>query len=1127
MTERHFMTGFTATGTTTITAILCDTPHNIYEQRSMKHRNRQQDTRACHSDKSMRGRWMAATIIALLLSASTAGAQWSNDPSANNLVDLNGTVSRIVAVGTGGTVAVWIAPNSTISAARYDASGDPAAYWGIASVTIPGNLNLKFLEIAPGTTPDPALGMNPGLPSGVVHIVVGAATGEVYTVTLDNNGLFDTPFLLSGNGDPGNGLAIAEGGVVWAGGPAHGNKIVTRTSAGAIAPVSIAPDPASVQKNCHVVPDGYGGVIVIWEDYRGSSAPRIHAQRLVNGAKMWSEDGYDILMTTTPVATGRQTNPQMVFVPGRVYQSGPGGTHGYTYTSAGGHVCIAWEDTRNGSTAGRDIYIQSLDVWGNRLWNPIGTPVSTADGDQQAIAMTISDDAAAVVGSNLYPGVYRDIFIAWQDRRDGIWKRYAQRISRDGDLRWSPDPFADVPDMNGMLVSHRPGATGVLEPLPPTIVTANNEAVITSVSYPGGSYIDASLPDIHAQRLSSEGVVVWSQPLSIATGDQLPVYSALIPQSEWSTDDLIVSLWIDTRSPSTPAVYAQAMRWCDGAVDLMLPTGGDVWIRRSGIDDGSDPLPYNTTDWTDAPWNAPDVWNVTTDGSGTPIDPDDPMGMLHSDPNLLYSNIRRVRLRNRGCTPSDQGELGAWLSPPSTGDPWPSGPSSAWTLQGGIQGVPSIPPGGEVIIDIPWTPLVTGHKCFYIRFESNNDPIQSEGAWPINNVVASNNLAHRNIDIIDYATRSTEHFFINNFDNRFRDIDLHFDLNRLTPGPTRLNNLGVSLRLDPEMYSAWDKAGRRGEGIRVNRDSSIQLVDTAHARMLGLSMGPRGRARVEYRFDSLDKNTVEHLGIQVSQYTLDSGARRLDGGLTWDIRVGRSTVTPPPTGGDTLGPDRLTPRPIHVQTFALYVANQNRPGTTITSVVIGTGPNTTILAVGPPEDPRKTTISLAKDRTGHRYVYRCATEDQTRIYPGQSFRPIYLTVSSADTGSISLTFQTIDQRGDTISNGSVTVRDPLTSGIRDENHPALVMRSSILECYPNPATSTGTVRFALPSIVHGADLVLSDAAGRRIRTLVERGTFASGVNEREFDLSDLPSGVYFVTLEIDGSSYTASIRVLH
>ena len=108
----------------------------------------------------------------------------------------------------------------------------------------------------------------------------------------------------------------------------------------------------------------------------------------------------------------------------------------------GGDVIVTWQDSRSGHY---DIYAQRFDGDGNPLWTIDGVAVCTAANDQN-IPDIVSDDADGAI-------------IAWEDRRNGKWDIYAQRIDPDGNILWATEASRRM---------HRCGETRCRRELPPT-----------------------------------------------------------------------------------------------------------------------------------------------------------------------------------------------------------------------------------------------------------------------------------------------------------------------------------------------------------------------------------------------------------------------------------------------------------------------------------------------------------------------------------------------------------------------------------------------------------------------------------------------------------------------------------
>lgn len=157
------------------------------------------------------------------------------------------------------------------------------------------------------------------------------------------------------------------------------------------------------QEYMEIIPDGFGGAIMVWADYRTPTPPYlyhdIYAQRVdKRGNELWASGGIPISTDTLD-----QSLPQIV-------------PDGY------GNFIICWVDTRN-ATYG-DIYAQRIDIDGNALWTSGGIPISPGAYNQNYPRMIPVEGGGAI--------------IAWLDWRSGSnYDVYAQRIDTSGTELWT------------------------------------------------------------------------------------------------------------------------------------------------------------------------------------------------------------------------------------------------------------------------------------------------------------------------------------------------------------------------------------------------------------------------------------------------------------------------------------------------------------------------------------------------------------------------------------------------------------------------------------------------------------------------------------------------------------------
>lgn len=188
--------------------------------------------------------------------------------------------------------------------------------------------------------------------------------------------------------------------------------------------LSTAPDG---QRYPGVIPDGSGGAIITWEDWRigGSDSADIYVQRFsASGDMLWPENGHPVCS-----APFRQNKPRPV-------------------TDGAGGIYVLWSDKRKGNDQDSDVYAQWIDADGNFRWEEFGRPICTAD-DTQFEPKGITDGEGGA-------------FVAWIDNRNNppegnnsdiyatrIFSEHALTVTLDIKPGSCPNPFN--PKSNGVL----------------------------------------------------------------------------------------------------------------------------------------------------------------------------------------------------------------------------------------------------------------------------------------------------------------------------------------------------------------------------------------------------------------------------------------------------------------------------------------------------------------------------------------------------------------------------------------------------------------------------------------------------------------------------------------------------
>jgi hypothetical protein len=221
-----------------------------------------------------------------------------------------------------------------------------------------------------------------------------------------------------------------------------------------------------------MVPDGAGGVILGWSDYR-SAGFHVFAQRISGaGAVQWQANGVPVCL-----AAGTQ-------VLGGIVSDGAGG------------AILGWTDSRAGSFT--DIYTQRLNGSGAAVWTANGVPVCTAASTQYAPVLDTDGAGGAI--------------LCWRDQRGTFDEDlYAQRVNSAGTPQWTAD---------GIVVSN-----SINDQTSQCLVSDGTGGVIVAWSDArNGGW------DLYAQHLTGTGSALWfytGLAISTAAGDQtLPALAA-------------------------------------------------------------------------------------------------------------------------------------------------------------------------------------------------------------------------------------------------------------------------------------------------------------------------------------------------------------------------------------------------------------------------------------------------------------------------------------------------------------------------------------------------------------------------------------------------------------------------
>ncbi len=348
--------------------------------------------------------------VARLLADGTIAPGWP----ANGLAVCTAVGAQffpvLAADGSGGAFVVWIdrrgGPNADIYASRVLGNGTIAPGWPAQGMALTATLND---ESFPQVMADGA---------GGAYVVwqfnYGGGDWDIYATRITGSASFAAGFGLNGN-------AICV--------------------------------PTQSQDQAHLTPDGAGGAIIVWQDYRSGAEYDIFAQRLnPDGGAAWAYQGVPVC-----TAGSGQNNPRII-------------------TDDLGGALIFWSDYR---LSDLQVYGQRLNASGDTLWAGAkrvctvaglrSDPLPLPDGGGGAFVVlgdyrNFNDDIfaqrvrsngvlawgaggvalCAATNSQQFPSLASDgsggMIVLWSDYRNSIDSDiYGQRVDANGTVRWTTD----------------------------------------------------------------------------------------------------------------------------------------------------------------------------------------------------------------------------------------------------------------------------------------------------------------------------------------------------------------------------------------------------------------------------------------------------------------------------------------------------------------------------------------------------------------------------------------------------------------------------------------------------------------------------------------------------------------
>lgn len=227
----------------------------------------------------------------------------------------------------------------------------------------------------------------------------------------------------------------------------------------------------------------------------------------------------------------------------------------------------------------------------------------------------------------------------------------------------------------------------------------------------------------------------------------------------------------------------------------------DIWVKDNPTDDGTVPS-------TGAMYLGTDIWNRNA-ADGLTND-------AHQNPEFGQTNYLYARVRNSSAIQDVKATtVDAWIGTLAIGLVWPD----AFTHVGRFH-VPNLVPGEVRIVGpIEWPPPAVGHYCMYTRVQSSQDPItfaETTSVWT--NANNSNNIAYRNMTIVDLASSKSISFLVRNIMKDDKDVDIVINI------PKELLEIGeVQMKLSPQLEQRWPLKNRNVQGL-VQLKDRFQII---------------------------------------------------------------------------------------------------------------------------------------------------------------------------------------------------------------------------------------------------------------------------------------------------------------
>jgi hypothetical protein len=334
---------------------------------------------------------------------------------------------------------------------------------------------------------------------------------------------------------------------------------------------------------------------------------------------------------------------------------------------------------------------------------------------------------------------------------------------------------------------------------------------------------------------------------------------------------LVAMIVVGVAAALSPTLSAASVARCDDPTGANCPTRDDVYMADNTLDTGLEPDAPNPDDM----WASPDISVCNTSTwcapPGVPVHPGNSYWVV-------------VRLHNPGPLATNPagpvpGALHVYYTDAGGDAQWdPFAVDNGVTKIGDwnpIGVVPGSIPVGDKTLAVFWpkVPGPAGDYCLLARWVSATDPMYGpspESNDTVDNTKNNNNIAWRNIDVVDLPPRTpaTASFSIGNT----RTDRLITDLVVTAPSVPFVGRGRILVDLGASLAAQWHAGGNQGVGVRPVGTTQVEIVDPVQARIKGLIIGPRQRIRTQLTFISNGGPPGDQFEVRVFQSDSTTGA---------------------------------------------------------------------------------------------------------------------------------------------------------------------------------------------------------------------------------------------------------------